>query len=76
MKGKEDSSFSEEKEAKRLLSIGLREPGPAFRRVAWWVTLRSTHPTAYALDWAAYTNLQKFFASFLQKRRVFLTVSA
>jgi hypothetical protein len=31
VKGKEDSSFSEEKEAKRLLSVCLRGPIPTIR---------------------------------------------
>jgi hypothetical protein len=45
---KEDSSFSEEKEAKRLSSV-------------WVCTM--------LLPYTAYPNRQKFFASFLQKRR-------
>jgi hypothetical protein len=48
MRRQEDSSFSEEKEAKRLLSV--------------WVLPMRLAPRADL-------NGQKFFASFLQKRR-------
>jgi hypothetical protein len=69
--GRKRLLFLKKKKQKDFYRFGLRGRRLAFR--VGFVGCATLHPRhGVRLNWAASANLQKFFASFFQKRRIFL----